>query len=47
MKHVKQYNETHPYCHVRGRSLVTWLGDPARGEFAPREKQKTKRKGKR
>lgn len=43
MKAPLRYDDRHPFAvHVGPKT--TWLGDPARGEFTPKDKKK---KGKR
>jgi len=38
-KQPLRYDERHPFC-VIVNGKPTWTGDPARGEFTPKQKQK-------
>jgi hypothetical protein len=40
---MKTYDDRHPFA-VRKGARVQWIGDPARGEFLPREKRKKRRR---
>jgi tyrosyl-tRNA synthetase len=43
---IRYYDAGHKYASHTARGTA-WIGDPARGEFTPRDKRKKQKRGKR